>query len=67
MAGWQDKFMYDDVSLDRIERSLSSERLAPYLELADGNRTYAVLLYERLTVVASPPYRLAVRSRIPGG
>lgn len=46
MAELQAKFVYDELTIADLERSLSLERLGPYLDLADGDRAYALLLYE---------------------
>jgi hypothetical protein len=40
-------FEYNDVQLDRLEKALSSDRLAPYFVQARGDRWVAIRLYER--------------------
>jgi hypothetical protein len=52
----QEQFRYDDQTITRLERSLSIERLGPYLELADTNRTYALQLYEWNTNISEALY-----------
>lgn len=52
----QDKFIYDDLALSKLERSISSERLVPYQELAEGNLAYAIALYEWNTKVSGSLY-----------
>lgn len=52
------KFLYDETSLERLERSLSLERLDPYLALAGGNRKYAISLYEWNTKVSEALYSI---------
>jgi len=56
MAELQADFVYDDTSITKLERSLSQERLGPYLDLANGNRTYAIRLYEWNTKLSEAFY-----------
>src|SRR4029450_9156469 len=56
MAELQEKFTYDDDALNALERSISLERLAPYSGLAQGNRKYAVSLYEWNTRLSEALY-----------
>jgi hypothetical protein len=42
----QEQFQYDEPSIKFLERSISRERLEPYLELADNDMVYALRLYE---------------------
>jgi hypothetical protein len=51
-------FVYDDPALMAIERSLSKDRLAPYLQLAEGDKVYAIQLYEWNTRVSESLYSL---------
>jgi hypothetical protein len=58
MAELQAKFVYDETVIVNLERSLSLDRLAPYLDLANGNRAYALLLYEWNTRVSEAMYSI---------
>ena len=58
MAELQAPFLYDEIAIVHLERSLSLERLAPYLELADGDRAYALLLYEWNTKISEALYSI---------
>ena len=58
IQGVQEQFRYDDEAVAKLERSLSTERLDPYLQLADGNRVYALQLYEWNTKVSEDLYSL---------
>jgi hypothetical protein len=49
-------FIYDDSELKLLERSLSAERLAPYLLMAKGDSRYAIALYEWNTKVSEALY-----------
>jgi hypothetical protein len=51
-------FIYDAVNLAKLERSISTERLGPYLELAENNRPYAIALYEWNTRVSEALYSI---------
>lgn len=56
MQGNNSAFLYDEVSLKLLRRSISTERLAPYEELADNNAAYAIYLYEWNTRVSESLY-----------
>ncbi|MFN3460177.1 MAG: Abi family protein [Oceanibaculum sp.] len=43
----QPQFDYSESELDNLERTLSSERLKKYLQMASGDRAKAIRLYER--------------------
>src|ERR1035441_3881394 len=58
MAELQAKFVYDELTIADLERSLSLERLGPYLDLADGDPAYALLLYEWNTRVSEAMYSI---------
>jgi hypothetical protein len=49
-------FSYQKEEIDRVEASLSPERLYRYMQLANGDRTDALLLHERNTRLASQFY-----------
>lgn len=49
-------FAYNDDQLDRLERALSSDRLAPYFAQARGDRWVAIRLYERNTRLSEALY-----------
>jgi hypothetical protein len=49
-------FIYDESELKLLERSLSAERLGPYLQMAKGDRRYAIALYEWNTKVSEALY-----------
>jgi hypothetical protein len=51
-------FIYDEPALQALEKSISTDRLQPYLELAGGDRTYAIRLYEWNTKVSESLYSL---------
>jgi len=51
-------FIYDDETLEKLERSISTERLFPYLQLAENNRFYAIALYEWNTRVSEALYSI---------
>jgi hypothetical protein len=51
-------FVYDEPTLIALEGSLSLERLAPYLELAEKDRVYAIRLYEWNARVSESLYSL---------
>jgi len=52
------KFVYTAEQIARLERSLSPERLAPYVTLAGNNRVAAIRLYERNTALSESLYGL---------
>jgi len=52
----QVKFRYDEHTVPRLERSVSLERLRPYFELAEKDRTYAIRLYEWNTRLSEALY-----------
>jgi len=56
MAANQSNFVYDQGPLNALERALSVERLSPYLDLAEGDRKYAIHLYEWNTKVSEALY-----------
>lgn len=58
MPELQVNLIYDEPTIARLERSLSPERLAPYLELADGDRRYAIALYEWNTRACETMYSI---------
>jgi hypothetical protein len=58
MAELQAQFVYDETAIVNLERSLSLERLTPYLDLASGNRAYALRLYEWNTKVSEAMYSI---------
>lgn len=63
-------FEYTDQMVSSVVTSLSRDRLAPYLEQSDGDRTKAVKLYERNISVSEGFYsiihvlEIALRNRI---
>jgi hypothetical protein len=52
------EFGYSQEEMDRIEQSLSHERLGPYLSLAGGDLRRAIGLYERTTSLSEALYGL---------
>jgi len=58
VAESQEKFSYDADSLIALEKSISTERLTPYLALANGDRKYAILLYEWNTKLSEALYSI---------
>lgn len=54
----QGQFQYDEKTLASLERSVSLERLQPYLDLADGDRVYALRLYEWNTKISEALYSI---------
>ncbi len=52
----QGPFEYTDETINAIERSLSSERLARYINAAQGNKKRALQLYERNTALSEALY-----------
>lgn len=58
MPELQDKFAFDEPVMSKLERSLSLERLEPYLQLAEGDRAYALALYEWNTKVSESLYSI---------
>lgn len=58
MPEFQDKFVYDDDAVTRLERAISLERLEPYLALAEGHRVYAIALYEWNTKLSEAIYSI---------
>lgn len=54
----QEKFQYDGNSLNALERSISIERLQAYLDLAEGDKGYAISLYEWNTKLSEALYSL---------
>jgi hypothetical protein len=51
-------FLYDSPALEALENSLSVDRLLPYLNLAEGDKLYAIRLYEWNTKVSESLYSL---------
>jgi hypothetical protein len=64
------RFVYDEPALLALEASLSLDRLKPYLELAEGDKVYAIRLYEWNTKVSESLYSIiqglevALRNRV---
>ncbi len=56
MSVSQEGFAYSEENLANIEKYLSSERLAAYFALAQGNRLFAIQLYERNTELSEALY-----------
>ncbi len=54
----QEQFRYDAETAAKLERSLSTDRLGPYLQLADGKAIYAIRLYEWNTRVSEDLYSI---------
>lgn len=54
----QGQFFYDEQTVQTLERSISAERLQPYLELAQGHRLYAIRLYEWNTKLSEALYSI---------
>jgi hypothetical protein len=50
------QFLYSLGQLDELEKTLSAERLRPYLSLAKGERQRAIKLYERNTSLSQSLY-----------
>ncbi len=58
MASQSRQFVYSPEQIARLERSLSPERLAPYVTLAGGDKVAAIRLYERNTALSESLYGL---------
>jgi hypothetical protein len=54
----QDLFEYTDEQLAALEQALSSDRLQPYLTLANGSKLQAIKLYEWNTAISESFYGL---------
>jgi len=52
----QVEFQYDDKTLVTIEKFVSTERLAPYIDYARGDRWVAIRLYERNIEISEALY-----------
>ena len=56
MSVSQEGFAYNEENLGHIEKYLSPERLAAYFALVQGNRRFAIQLYERNTELSEALY-----------
>jgi hypothetical protein len=56
MLEGQEEFIYTQEILDKIEKYISPERLAPYKSIARGDRWVAIHLYERNTELSEALY-----------
>ena len=56
MTEGQPEFRYDDKTLGTLEKYLSPERLAAYINFARGDRWVAIRLYERNTEISEALY-----------
>ena len=52
MANVQGDFRYTDEQLTALEKTLSPERLQPYLILSNGDKVLAIKLYEWNTALS---------------
>lgn len=50
------RFVYDEAQLAALYRSLSPERLSPYVAKSDGNKLAAIRLYERNITLSESLY-----------
>ncbi len=56
MHAQSEDFTYDEADLSLLERSISAERLTPYLAMAHSDSRYAIALYEWNTKVSEALY-----------